>query len=74
MPVTFDARSTSAVEMTPAVALRKPVTFEKVKAFDATSREVDARSETVMSVYDALFIVNCPVNVSGLEVALAGNG
>src|SRR5437868_7061414 len=25
MPVTFDARSTSAVERTPAVALRKPV-------------------------------------------------
>ena len=68
-PVTSEARLIREVATAPAVALRKPLTLEKVKEFEATSSDVEARLETESEVEVAS--VNKPlVNVPRAEKKL----
>jgi hypothetical protein len=66
IPVMSDARSMAAEATTPAVALRKPETFPKVKEFEATRLEVEARFDTVSAVVEASGMVEATV----VEVAM----
>jgi hypothetical protein len=64
VPVTSDARLTSDVPTTPAVARRMPLSAPMERVFETRSAEVDANDETVRSdvvAFDAMRFVVVPV-------------